>query len=141
MKATETTVIDGAEYSITQLPGRRGLEMFGKLAGIMGPAALEALSKGFSMDEDISNLAPIGLALFSQIKPGELTTITDELFYAALINGKPLKEQADIIFQGKTFTLLKVIAFAVKVNYYDFFDALVAILKPTRETASEDSTT
>ena len=75
MRTMETRTIDGHTYSVSQLPASRGLEMFGKLAGLLGPAALEALAKGASFDKDLQTLAPAAVMLFTRLQPGDLTAI------------------------------------------------------------------
>jgi hypothetical protein len=124
MRTMEERAIDGNLYAVSQLPGSRGLEMFGKLAGLLGPAALEAIAKGASLEKDLQTLAPAAVLLFSRLQPGDLSAIAKELLGPASVNGTPLEPTFETHFQGRILHLLKVMVFAVEVNYRDFFAAL-----------------
>jgi hypothetical protein len=48
------------------------------------------------------------------------------LRHSALLKGKPLWDQMDLILAGRVGTGIKILAFALEVNYGDFFAALSA---------------
>ena len=126
MRTMETRTIDEHCYTVSQLPASRGLEMFGKLAGLLGPAALEALAKGASLDKDLKTLAPAAVMLFARLQPGDLTAIAKELLGPATVDNAPLEKQFEVHFQGRILHLFKVLVFAIEVNFGDFFDVLGA---------------
>jgi hypothetical protein len=150
MKTTETRDIGGLTFAVSQLPARRALEMFGRLGKALGPAAFEAMARGASVDPDSNaldlavSIAPALGSIFSRLPEGELTAITEALLEPATCNGVAIKPQLDLLFQGKILLLLKVLAFAVEVNYRDFFDAgreLSAKLRTEPAAESTDSPT
>ncbi len=138
MREIEERTIDGHLYAVSQLPASRGLEMFGRLAGLIGPAALEALARGASLDKDLQTLAPAAVALFARLKPGDLSEIAKGLLGPATVDGKPLEQQFDLHFQGRIMHLFKVIFFAVEVNFRDFRDALGGLVASPKAPASSE---
>jgi len=138
MRTMDERNIDGTLYSVSQLPASRGLEMFGRLSGLVGPAALEALAKGASLDKDLQTLAPAAVMLFARLQPGDLSGIAKELLGPAAADSKPLAPVFETHFQGRIVHLFKVLLFAVEVNYRDFFDALggLAVLSKERENSA-----
>jgi hypothetical protein len=138
MVLTERRTIDGHEYAISQLPARRGGEMFFRLGGILSPAILELISRGISLDVDAMDLAPVFLRLFSAMPDGEFTKLTEKLLETALRDGHPMLPTLDLDFAGEIFSLLKVLAFSVEVNFRDFqnaFAAAAAAKKAAEEAA------
>lgn len=147
-KIVEARSIGGHTFKISQLPAKRALEMFGRLGRALGPAAFEALAKGSKilgddMEADIDlvaeilpALAPSLATLFDRLPPGELTGIADVLLEPALCDGVPLGPQFEEVFQGNILLLLKTVAFAVEVNYRDFFDAGKGLLGRRKEKAA-----
>lgn len=129
MRVTQTRQIGARTYAVSQLPARRALEMFGRLGKALGPAAFEAVARGGQVDPEsdamelVGALAPALGTVFARLPPGELSAIADELLEPATCDGVPVKPQLDLLFQGQILELLKVLAFAVEVNYADFFDA------------------
>ena len=126
----KTKVIDGHTYSVTALPGRRGLEMSGVLLKLLGPPLFEALAAGFrSLDDDHSKLVPAVMRLCMTLDPKQLPGICDELLYAGLEDKVPLGDgRVDVLFQGRTFALYQVLAFAIEVNFSDFLPGLAALM-------------
>jgi len=144
MREIEERTIDGHVYAVSQLTASRGLEMFGRLAALIGPAALEVLARGASFDKDLATLAPAAMALFARLKPGDLSEIAKELLAPATVDGKPLEKQFELHFQGRIMHLFKVLLFAVEVNFRDFRDALGGLVAsqkaPGRSEGSSTST-
>lgn len=139
MRTIQDRTIDGLTYSVSQLPASRGLEMFGKLAGLLGPAALEALAKGASFDKDLQTLAPAAVMLFARLQPGDLTAIAKELLGPATVDNTPLEKQFEVHFQGRILHLFKVLVFAIEVNFGDFFDVLGAFGGKSKAPASSEA--
>lgn len=141
MRVTQTRQIGEHTYSVSQLPARRALEMFGRLGKSLGPALFEAIARGGQVDPDadamdlVAALAPALGSVFSRLPPGELTALADELLEPATCDGAPIKPQFDLLFQGQILALLRVLAFAVEVNYADFFDAGRALFAKRPEPA------
>lgn len=136
MRTMKERTIDGHLYAVSQLPASRGLEMFGKLAGLIGPAALEALAKGASLDKDLKTLAPAAVMLFARLQPGDLSGIAKEMLGPATADNMPISDKFELHFQGRIMHLFKVLIFAVEVNYGDFFDALGALGAVSKAPAS-----
>ncbi len=127
---SEQRVIGDRTFEVSQLPARRALEMFGRLGRLLGPAAFEAIAKGGNLDPEadvveamLPAIAPAVQTLFGNLPAGELTSIAEALLAPATCDMKPIVPQMDELFQGQILQLLQVVAFAVEVNYRDFFDA------------------
>ncbi|MBI5543609.1 MAG: hypothetical protein HY901_06960 [Deltaproteobacteria bacterium] len=142
MRATETKVVGGHTYAVSQLPARRAGELFVKLGRLGGPSLLELISRGRDLDRDVRALAPVVVLLFDRIPPGEFTAIADELLSTATRDGKPLADTVDLVFQGQLFNMMQVLWFAIVVNFSDFRDGLAGLLGPAMaDERSEDTTT
>ncbi len=152
----ETRNIGGKTFKVSQLPARRALEMFSRLGRALGPAAFEAIAKGgavltskgeddeVSPEEMLPALAPALASLFDRLPEGELSAIADTLLEPATCDGQLIKSQFDDLFQGHILLLLQVLAFAIEVNYRDFFDAgrgLFARPKKGAEASKDSSQT
>ncbi len=119
MVETKFKEIDGARYGVSQLPAMRGLRMFNRLTRVLGPALTKAAAA-----DGLGSLPDALLLLTEKLSDDELEAITRELLYNATQNEAPLMSLFDTLMAGKTGTVLKLLAFAVEVNYASFFDAL-----------------
>lgn len=141
--ATQTKDIDGLSFSVTKLPPMKSLRMLNRLRRCVGPALGKMLGavggKGLG-DMDVSR---IGEALEALNLPDqELEDITRELLAATFVtvDGKTgqLLPQMDMVLLGKVGTLMKVLGFALVVNYGSFWQDLRA-LAPARATGPSPS--
>jgi hypothetical protein len=141
VKATQETEIGGITYQVTMLPGMTGLRFFAKLGRLLSPALGQLKSLGELGDLEklklgevqIGQLAPVFASLFERLTEEEMVSIANTLLESAqyIDTDKmgqkvilPLRSAMNTHFQGKTFRLLKLIFFALKVNFADFSEAL-----------------
>lgn len=143
MIENNTRTIDGIVFVVTQLPAIKALHVFHRLGKVVSPSlakASAALQPGAALEK--VNLADLGGALesfFSSCTPADLDYFVKELLYATTADGAPLLQVLDVKLQGKVLTLLKLLVFAVEVNYADFFGpvrGLVARAQAITNTSS-----
>jgi hypothetical protein len=138
--AIQTRVIDGKTYTIPQLPGRASLKMLNRLGKALGPAFAALMgtvkaqgSKPNLADLDFSAIGGAVEALFANVSDEDLDYFIDGLLKDALVDNVKLLPQIDILFQGGSDTLIKVLAFAVTVNYANFTRALGGFLSGAQD--------
>jgi hypothetical protein len=151
MQATQTTSIGEREYSVTQLPAKRGLRLFNKLLRILAPPAARALggsgdlSLAALLKADMGGLSVALSLLFEKLTELEQEHILKELFEGARYkdeqSGKslPLWESFDVVFQGRLHEVYKLASFALEVNFGSFADALKAALSAVPKEAAPAS--
>lgn len=136
MLEAQTETIDGTAFTISPLPAMKAFLMLQRLGKVLGPALARVAGavKGDAVDG--AGAADALVLLFSGLPPEELETIVRDLLAGSLVLGEggkaaPLmtggangKGVFDVVFQGRMGTLFKLLAFAIRVNYRDFFDAL-----------------
>ncbi len=122
--------IDGYVFRVTQLPAMKSLRMFARLGKLFGPAITKGLA---GMDiKDLSKL-DVGLLgaafgeLFTSVSENDLESLTRDLLAATTIDNVLLLPVIDLKLQGQPLTILKLLAFALEVNYKSFFDAARAL--------------
>jgi hypothetical protein len=152
VRLTEEKLIDGNVYTITMLDGMRGWKVFVRLAKALaaGVGTLDGIKLSAIMDlSDLwdMDLAPLARALpeaLGQLPEDEQEKVIRTLLEPALVDGVPLLPKFATHFQGRTLTLIKVLGFALSVNYENFRAALVANgagrgiqeMRPSSETSS-----
>lgn len=129
MLKQETQSIDGISFTVTQFPAMRGFTLFGKLVKTIGPA-LSALS-GLDPQADVIKVAPVIASALRDLDPEAASALALEIFAStsAIIDTPSgprnvqvnTRENVDIVFMGKLMTMFKALAFAVQVNFGDFF--------------------
>jgi hypothetical protein len=129
MQKTQERVIDGTRFAVTQLPAMRGFKMFHRLGRALGPAIAQVAGglKGKLAEMNVAELGAGVGALLERLDENDLEAITGELLKTAHIDGKPLMPSFDLLMQGRIPTLLKLLAFAIEVNYGNFRDWLPAL--------------
>jgi hypothetical protein len=145
---TETTSINGREFSVSQLPAKRALRLFNRLCRTFAPAAARALGgAGFSfaaiLTADTRGIADGLQLLFDKLSDSEQESIIAELVSCARCTDPRLgrvdvAEKLDELFGGdqlpEIFTLA---AFALKLNFSSFLPALnAAISAASRDQAA-----
>lgn len=144
MLETQTKTIDGHKFTVTQLPAMRGLRMFRRLGSAVAPAIARAVeSAKAGGDLELASAASAVDLLFSKLTEDELEAITRELLSQSTMDDMALfPSQFDLKLSGRIETVLKLLAFAVEVNYRGFFDALrgVLTLRPPRAPTPPPST-
>ena len=138
MFSAEVKKIGGCEYKVTQLGAIKGRGAFLRLVRCIGPVFAELAGKSGKGAKDID----IG-ALFSRLELSEddLTFFCDtfaEKTFVTLPDGKMprLDKVFDEHFAGSYSYMVQWLAFAVKVNFADFFDGLSSAPASPPDTAS-----
>lgn len=148
--------IDGVKYSVTQLTGWKSVKMLPRLGRALGPAfgkLMGGLAQNgeFSLDRKVTfglvagSIGPALVDLFERLTENELEGIARVLLETATFTDESgrtahLLPVFDIHFQGKPASVLRLLAFAIEVNYGSFFDVAVALARPymTKATASSE---
>lgn len=140
MQEPKSKQIAGYVVTVSPLGAWQSLETLQTLSQMIGPAlgklgGAAAASVGSDVDAERKALEGVTQGLMAALlalKPGELQTVGKALLANTLLltpSAKPGEEIGilkvfDTEFAGQTLTVLKVIAFAIEVNYGDFFAAL-----------------
>lgn len=133
-------VIGGRNFRVSQLPVTRAIKLLRRLGHAIGPALAKAVgaSKGKDLSIatlDVGSLSDAVALLFDRLSESELEYLVRELLSTAylqdgdkwilLSKGPGANDQPyDILLAGDLAGLMGVMAFAVEVNYGDFFGAL-----------------
>jgi len=129
MLKTEMKEIGGLRFTTTQLPAMRGFKLFTKLVKVAGPilGALGELDPEASM---ASVAGPLAAGL-QNLDPEEVVSLSLEILVntSAVVTDQTgdrkieltTRENIDKVFNGRLRTLLEVLAFAIRVNFSDFF--------------------
>lgn len=116
----QTRIIDGIATEISPLPAFTALEHFTTLTSMLGPSVLSLLGKE-------EQLAAALAASLRNVKGTEVSGLMKAMLATCIVsvNGQrvPIVPVFDTEFQGKLLTALKIFAFAIEVNYGDFFAA------------------
>ena len=130
--------IDGLDFELSPLTAWKGMETFTRVTRFIAPAVSSIFSKGSGDTGAALALAFQGLASNS---PAELKSITEILLEGCTVafEGRTVRLLTvfDTVMRGKIFTVFKLLAWAVEVNYADFFAALksgLGLLKPAALT-------
>jgi hypothetical protein len=133
---TQEKEIGGHTFEVSQLPARKALKTLNRLGKVFGPAIAQALAafggNGGEVDLsrlDVGKLGGAIEALFGNLDDKDLDFFVDTFFESATIDGRPLLKQLDVALQGKIDTLLKLLVFAVEVNYGNFTGALAGLVQ------------
>ncbi|HWJ97515.1 MAG TPA: hypothetical protein VNQ33_05105, partial [Acidimicrobiales bacterium] len=125
---SQTSTIDGHSYTVRMLPARRATRMLAKLSSMIGPA-LGTLAEGGKLS-DLADAKVNGklfsraaVALFAHVDEDAVDAILMELADVTTVEpGGLLKPIYDVHFMGRQGALMKWAAFALRVQYADFFD-------------------
>lgn len=122
--------IDAYTVEISPLPAWQGLEGLHQLTRLVGPALTGVLAAAKGDMQAIGS--GVSQALMTT-PPAEVTALLKRLLGPCRItlpDGKqvPALGVFDTEFQGKLLTVFKIAAFAVEVNYGDFFGEVKSAL-------------
>lgn len=129
-RKSESKAFDDLEVTVQQLPATRAMRLSRRLAKVAAPAisALQGLAKGSVLDADVGVIGKALAEALEQFSEADLDSLIKELLETATVKiaGKtaPLLPVLDDVLAGRTFTLYKILAFALAVNFADFFEAL-----------------
>lgn len=129
MRATETVALDGVTYHIGLIPPGESLEVLAKLMQMFGPGMavlLAGTQKSLEGEEASQWLADAVGHLVGKMGPEDMRFLTQKFLtnVQVVANNKsaPLLPQMDSLLLGKVFTLVKLIAYSIRHNYYDFVE-------------------
>jgi hypothetical protein len=112
MIETREKIIDGATYSVTQLPARRALRLKAKLIKTFG---------SFFVSADSSALQ----SMFQSLDENLFESLCMEMIQGVRKNGVELTPATfDLEFAGDMASLYKLLLFVVEVNFANFFSML-----------------
>jgi hypothetical protein len=130
MLKIESRFFEGVgDVSVQQLPAMRAVKLSRRLIQIAAPAV--AALKDLSLSADASVLGDAIAGALAEFSEKDLEALIKDLLETATVeqDGKLAKVMPlfDSLFGGKIFTLYKVLAFALEVNFADFFEPLRAL--------------
>jgi hypothetical protein len=151
LKVQSTTVGD-MKVTVQKHPVMRGLVLKARLLKLVAPALSQAsaLSNVTSLAQaDVGALAPALQALAAQIQPTELPGLISEVLACTTVivrDSAGMLNQIDLglgdemlqqVFSSRSdLDLFRVVAFALKVNFADFFVAGAPGSAPVTQTPS-----
>lgn len=139
-RETQAKVMDGLTFKVQQMGGREASRLFVRISRYLIPSIARAgkvmdkidFTKGMNQDIDVGNIASgLGEAadfLFEHLDEKEWDYLVDHLLDTCLVyDGKTerlLMQPGvfDEVMAGKVFTQLKLIQFALEVNFKDFWN-------------------
>ena len=125
-KKYEEADIDGFKVVVNQYSATEGFKILTKLTKMLGPSIAKAtggLTGSSLMDMEIADGAIGGAidSLVMQLDPDSNLQLILRLLASTTVDNQPIvKESFDLLFQGKIFSVFKIIKFALEVNYKDF---------------------
>jgi hypothetical protein len=132
----EKAVIGTTEYCFEDIPPETAVFLWLEIMETFGDAIGGFLKLSGKDAEDDDSINQAIRALTSSIKPKEIMAIIRQVLPSIFVNekGQAGKRATFDDFQSKTLELYKVVFFAIRYNYADFFvEALSHLAKPSRE--------
>jgi hypothetical protein len=133
---TETRVIGGRNYRVTQLTALKARALFVRLVKMVGPMVAALLGSGNArgfLEMEGKELGPMIVNFCERISDeeldffcsvlGEQSQIVNERGEGAIMT----RNIIDVEFAGRLMDLFKWLAFALEVNFTDFLSAAKAI--------------
>lgn len=136
---TETRTIGDLEWTVTQLPSLRGIELTTRVGNLIAPALSgidpDKLAKTESIEKtDVGAILPaLGKALM-QLEPKELSGLAREAFASVVVivedRRLALTSEASIntAFEGRNESFLPVLKFAIEINCLPFFGGVFSAI-------------
>ena len=128
----------------TQHAAMPGFKLMQRLGKALGPAMGQL--KGLALKDDASAAAPALGALFGALNEDEFEALARDLLSGCMVTGVGPKvvnlnnlENINLVFGGRLLTMLKVMVFAAKTNFADFFKALGTTAKPAPSPGAPDA--
>ncbi len=128
MKSVERTEIDGHTYEVTQYGSRTADKILFRLIKVLGPGVSQI---GGDKSKEQSLVDGIG-GLLSALNPEDLEWLRDQMIACTKViriteKGSeaptPLSAMYDEHFKGRTSARMRLLVFALRVNFADFLDA------------------
>lgn len=123
MRHTHKREIDGTVWAVNEFSATEGLGILSRLTKLCGgpiSRALGSLSGGGILDAtvDFSILGEALSDLCGRLDEAEVVSLVKRLLASTVVDGDPAGgSKFDLIFQGRYWTMFKVMAFVVEVNY------------------------
>ncbi len=129
MAETQRQIIGDKEYSVAPLPARRGIRLFVKWGGMLGPSMAKLSDPKIRKADTTSDAFSAVLAgLFGNLEDGPLESALDELMATVSECDKPFTpERYNVEFAGNLLGLCKVVAFALEAQFGDFWKAFATM--------------
>jgi hypothetical protein len=144
--ASQEKVIGEFAYTVQQLPATRSLKLLHRLGKVAGMGLTQLASSGFEeiTKADAGPVIAAVAAILRDTEPDETVGIIKELLVSSYAVGRDGKVDLgtpafDNHFQGHLGDLFQVVAFALEVNYADFFGGLFAKLGAAKRAAKAPS--
>lgn len=129
---SQKRTIGELDFELSPLPAWKALETWTRVIGVLAPG-LNGLNglKAKTQEEMLGALARAIQGLAST-NPAEIQSLSKVLLETCLVTVKgqqaPLLPVFDVVMQGRMLSVFKLLAWAVEVNYADFFDVARAAL-------------
>lgn len=123
MIKAEDKVINGNNYTVTQMTARKALALQAKLMKLLGPSAGVMLSQAGKSAEEAEKCLPQAIImLVNQLDERTFDSLVMELMQGVRKDNFELTPQVlDMEFAGNLNTLFLVLQFVLEVNFGDFF--------------------
>lgn len=125
MLKSETRVIDGNEWTVTQFAGQRNFEILLDLMALVGPALSAAANSskgsGSIMDAEI-NIGAVAEMLFAKLSKDTVKPLVMRMLASTFRSGRQINDsEFDAAFAGTDiWSLPKVLGFVIEHNYGNF---------------------
>lgn len=135
--------IEGEIYTIGHFAATKGQSVFVRLMKTMGPALAKLFkladkSKKHTDEEELEIVSEALMALSETLDENEWEKTAKMLMGVVTISGQEIKD-FEIRFRGKTFTLFRIYAAVIMVNYKDFFGGLAGLKGLAKARAKESN--
>jgi hypothetical protein len=127
--------IDGLAITVQPLPAMRAFKLLHKILKAVAPSAAKALASGDLKNISFGSLSEAAEILFDRLSEEDLAAVTRQLLDMAFVTSEGEQRPArngDVLhaaFDGRMGALIKVIGFALEVNYGDFLAVLKSAAK------------
>lgn len=121
---------------VVQLPAMKALRLYPRLAKVLGSALRELKLDGKLGDISVEIAGKMLESFGANVSPDELENLVQTLLGEASVT-YPVEEGArragefskvaSLAFAGQTMTLMRVVLFALEVNFADFWRSLPAL--------------
>jgi len=108
--------IGGDNYTVTPMTAVKGRRVFARLFKVIGPV-LGKLSEGVNVGDLLGAAA-------AHVSEDDVDYFCEAFAPGTTVNGAELQKVFAVHFMGKYAEMVEWIAFAVEVNFGDFFSAL-----------------
>jgi hypothetical protein len=128
MIETKEKQIDGATYTVTQLPARRAIRLKARLIKLFGPVFAQfflAVSENVSDDQRKQDIVKSIEILGAHIDENSFESLVMDLLVGVRKNGMELSPATiDLEFAGDMAALYQLLFFVIEVNFSNFFSMI-----------------